>query len=126
MSHFAKIEDGLVTQVIVADKDFIDSGLVGDPGKWVQTSYNTKGGIHYGDDGKPDGGEALRSNFACVGGRYDSTNDVFYPPQPYPSWTISAPSWQWKPPVEYPQDGLGIYEWNEDKLTWVLLDDNLS
>jgi hypothetical protein len=103
LSHFAKVENGIVTQVIVAEQDFIDSGVVGHG--WVQTSYNTRGGVHYGQDGQPDGGVALRANYAGIGYTYDQTNDVFYAPQPYPSWTISAPTWLWQAPVPYPNDG---------------------
>ena len=114
MSHFAKIEQGIVTQVIVAEQDFIDAL----EGQWVQTSYNTHNGIHYGPDGKPDGGVALRANYAGIGSIYDAVNDVFYAPQPYLSWTISAPTWIWESSVPYPTDGL-VYVWNEPTLAWV-------
>ena len=116
MSHFAKVENGLVTQVIVAEQDVIDSGIFGHG--WVQTSYNTRGGVHYGQDGQPDGGVALRGNYAGIGYTYDQTNDVFYAPQPYPSWIISAPTWQWQAPVPYPNDGK-IYTWDEATQSWV-------
>lgn len=119
MAHFAKIENGIVTEVIVADQDFINSGLVGNPENWVQTSYNTRGGVHYGSDGQPDGGVALRANYAGIGYVYDAVNDVFYTRQPYPSWTISAPTWLWQPPVPYPDDGQ-TYVWDESSQTWVL------
>ena len=76
MSHFAKIENGLVTQVIVAEQDFIDSGYVGSPTDWIQTSYNTRGGIH------TLGGTPLRKNYAGIGFTYDSTRDAFIPPMP--------------------------------------------
>jgi hypothetical protein len=123
--HFAKVPEiingkGIVVYVIVADQSVIDSGLFGDPFIWIQTSYNTHGGIHYGLDGKPDGGVALRANYASIGNTYDSTNDVFYAPQPYPSWTISAPTWLWTPPVPYPNDGKQYY-WDEATLSWVLI-----
>ena len=118
MSHFAKVENGIVTQVIVADQNFIDSGLVGDPSQWVQTSYNTRGGVHYGQDGYPNGGIALRANYAGIGYKYDALNDVFYAPQPFPSWTISAPTWTWTPPTPYPKDG-NLYMWDELTLNWV-------
>lgn len=119
MTYFARIENNTVTQVIAAEQDFIDSGFVGDPADWKQTSYNTRGGVHYGADGQPDGGVALRGNYAGVGYTYDSTNDVFYAPQPYPSWTISAPGWTWQPPTPYPADG-GIYVWTESTTSWDL------
>jgi len=118
MSHFAKIENGIVTQVIVAEPDFISTGALGDPASWVQTSYNTRGGIHYGADGQPDNGEALRANYAGIGYIYDSTNDVFHAPQPYPSWTISAPTWIWTAPTPYPTDG-AQYTWNEETKSWI-------
>jgi len=116
MSHFAKIENGIVTQVIVAEKDVIDSGVFGNG--WIQTSYNTRGGIHYGQDGQPDGGNALRANYAGIGYTYDATNDVFYEPQPYPSWNISTPTWIWQAPIPYPNDE-NRYEWNEETISWV-------
>lgn len=118
MSHFAKIENGTVTQVIVAEPDFISTGALGDPASWVQTSYNTRGGVHYGADGQPDGGEALRANYAGIGYTYDKTNDVFYAPQPYPSWTIAAPAWTWTAPVPYPTDG-SQYTWDEATKSWI-------
>jgi len=123
MSYFANVPviadgKGLVANVIAAEQDFIDSGLVCDPFTWVQTSYNTHGGIHYGADGQPDGGVALRANYAGIGDTYDQANDVFYKPQPYPSWTISAPTWEWQAPVPYPSTG-GPYTWDEATQSWV-------
>jgi hypothetical protein len=120
MGYFAKVENNTVTQVIAAEQDFIDSGFVGDPANWIQTSYNTRGGVHYAPDSNtPDGGIALRANYAGVGYTYDAENDVFYAPQPYASWTISAPTWTWQPPTPHPQDGK-LYDWNEATLTWDL------
>ena len=118
MSHFAKVTDGKVTQVIVAEKEFFDTYVDSTPGEWIQTSYNTRGGVHYGQDGQPDGGVALRGNYAGIGYTYDRTNDVFYAPQPYPSWTISAPDWTWKAPVAMPTDGKQ-YTWDEATKNWV-------
>ena len=81
MSHFAKInENNVVTEVIVAEQDFINSGAVGDPAAWIQTSYNTRGNVHLGPDGNPDGGVALRGNYAGIGYTYDAVNDVFVAP----------------------------------------------
>ena len=108
MSHFAKIEDGIVTQVIVAEQPFIDR----QDGTWVQPSYNTRGSVHYGQDGEPDGGVALRGNYAGIGYTYDASNDVFYAPKPYASWTL-ADTWLWVCPLTYPDDGQ-VYFWNED------------
>ncbi len=113
MAHFAKVENGTVTQVIVADQEFIDSGAVGSG--WVQTSYNTHGGVYYGSDG----GVALRKNYAVVGGVYDPIRDAFYAPQPYPSWLLNANTCLWEPPVPMPTDG--YYKWDEATRSWVML-----
>jgi len=120
MGHFAKVLSGIVQQVIVAEPEFFDTFVDSSPGTWLQTSYNTLGGVHYGPGGHPDGGVALRANYAGVGYVYDVANDVFYAPQPFPSWTISAPTWIWQPPVPMPQDGKA-YSWNEAELNWVEL-----
>ena len=116
MAHYAKVENGLVKQVIVADQEFIDSAVLGHG--WVQTSYNTKGGIHYGQDGKPDGGVALRGNFAGIGYTYDATNDVFYAPQPFLSWSLNQSSWTWEAPTPMPTVGKR-YKWEEATTSWV-------
>lgn len=134
MSYFAKIPtivngQGLVEEVIRASQDFIDSGAVGDPTKWVQTSYNTHGGIYYipdTDTPDPDQSKALRANYAGIGYTYDSVNDVFYAPRPsnqtgvFYSWTIGAPTWIWQPPIPYPDDGQ-LYYWDEQTQSWVLM-----
>jgi hypothetical protein len=124
MSHFAKIENGIVTDVIVAEKDFIDSGAVGDPNSWVQTSYNTRGGIHYGEDGLPDGGVALRGNYAGIGSIYNKTVDVFYIPQPFPSWNLNTTTWTWEAPLPEPTEG--IYSWDEPSLSWKMHENQKS
>lgn len=113
MSHFAKIENGIVTQVIVAEQDFIDTGLVGDPTTWIQTSYNTFAGQH--PEGRP-----LRKNYAGIGYIYDSVRDAFYIPQPYPSWQLNEETCIWSAPVAMPepQDNT-TYTWDEDTLNWV-------
>jgi hypothetical protein len=120
MSHFAKVVNGKVVQVIVAESDFFASFIDSSPGQWIQTSFNTRAGVHYGFDGKPDGGIALRANYAGIDYSYDQANDVFYAPQPYPSWTINAPTWIWQPPVPYPNDG-NTYNWDEQTKSWVLV-----
>ena len=109
MSHFAKVENGIVTQVIVAEQDVIDSGLVGTG--WVQTSYNTIGNTHVLN------GTPLRGNFAGVGYIYDDVNDVFYAPKPYPSWILSAKTFQWEAPSLMPKDGK-FYLWDEPTVSW--------
>ena len=112
MGHFAKVVDGKVTQVIVAEPDFFDTFVDSSPGAWIQTSYNTIGGQH------TQGGTPLRGNYAGIGYTYDAQNDVFYAPQPFPSWTISAPTWTWEAPTPMPTDGK-IYKWDEPTLAWV-------
>jgi hypothetical protein len=116
MSHFAKVENGIVKEVIVAEQDFINTGVVGDPSLWVQTSYNTRGGVHYGQDGQPDGGVALRMNYAGIGYTYDGIG--FAAPQPYPSWSLDQTTYLWTPPVPYPTDG-NTYTWDEATQSWV-------
>jgi len=96
MSHFAKVVTGRVVQVIVAEPDFFDTFVDSSPGKWVQTSYNTRGNVHYGPDGEPDGGVALRGNYAGIGYIYDASNDVFYAPQPGDNWTLNTSTWTWE------------------------------
>ena len=131
MSYFAKVPTltngkGIVDDVISADQSFIDSGLAGDPSLWWKTSYNTYGNVHYGPNGQPDGGVALRANYANIGYTLDTSVvidgviGVFYAPQPYPSWTISAPTWEWQAPVPYPNDGKSYY-WDENTHSWVLM-----
>ena len=118
MSHFAKVTDGKVTQVIVAEKEFFDTYVDSTPGEWIQTSYNTRGGLHYGQDGQPDGGIALRGNYAGIGYIYDRTNDVFYAPQPYPSWILNNTTWIWEAPIPMPNNEKR-YAWNESTISWV-------
>ena len=121
MAHYANIDtNNVVTQVIVAEQEFINSGLVGDPALWIQTSYNTWGGVHYGSDGKPDGGVALRKNFASIGSTYDLVRDAFISPQPYTSWVLDEDTCLWNAPVPYPTDG-EYYIWDEATLSWVML-----
>lgn len=100
MSHFAKVLDGKVIQVIVAEPEFFDTFVDSSPGQWLQTSYNTHGNIHYGPDGEPDGGIALRGNYAGIGYIYDQANDVFYAPQPGPEWMLNTATWLWEAPIE--------------------------
>lgn len=120
MAYYAKVKNTVVTEVIVADQEFIDSGLVGDG--WILTRYNTYGGVHYGPDGKPDGGIALRKNFAGVGFTYNAELDAFYAPQPYPSWILDPTTCIWNSPVPIPADSNVVYyEWDEATLSWVPL-----
>ena len=110
MSHFAKVLDGKVVQVIVAEKEFFDTFVDSSPGTWLQTSYNTHGNQH--PEGRP-----LRGNYAGIGYTYDAINDVFYAPQPYPSWTLNESTWLWEAPVTYPTDGK-LYKWDESITNW--------
>jgi hypothetical protein len=112
MSHFAKVTDGKVTQVIVAEKQFFDTYVDSTPGEWIQTSYNTQGGVH------KLGGTPLRGNYAGIGYTYDRTNDVFYAPQPYASWVLNNTSWSWEAPVAMPTDDKR-YTWDEAVKNWV-------
>lgn len=112
MSHFAQIDDNnTVVQVIVAEQDFINSGAVGDPAKWIQTSYNTSGGVHR------NGGVPLRKNYAGIGYSYDAGRDAFIPPKPYPSWILNDDTCLWDAPVAMPTDGK-LYSWNETTQAW--------
>ena len=119
MGHFARVVNGKVDQVIVAEPEFFDTFVDSSPGAWIKTSYNTRGNVHYGQDGKPDGGVALRGNYAGIGYTYDATKDVFVAPQPFPSWTLSA-NHLWEAPVAMPTDGKA-YEWQESSQSWVEL-----
>jgi hypothetical protein len=110
MSHFAKVVDGKVTQVIVAEPEFFDTFVDSSPGTWLQTSYNTHGNQH--PEGKP-----LRGNYAGVGFTYDAVNDVFYSAQPYPSWILNHTTWTWEAPVERPADEKH-YIWDETITNW--------
>ena len=124
MAHFAKIQNGKVTKVIVAEPEFFDTFVDDSPGQWLQTSYNTRGGIHYDPEtGEPDDGEALRKNYAGIGYTYDPTRDAFIPPQPYASWVLDEDSCLWEAPVTKPDDGQ-VYTWNEETTSWNLLGDN--
>ena len=101
MSHYAKVEDGIVTRVIVAEPEFFDTYVDDSPGKWIQT---------YKD-------RSQRKNYAGKGFSYDETRDAFIPPQPYPSWVLNEDTCLWEPPVAYPDDG-NMYQWNEEAQTW--------
>lgn len=109
MSHFAKVENGIVTQVIVAEQEFIDSGAVGHG--WIQTSYNTRGNEH--PQGRP-----LRGNYAGIGFTYDEVNDVFIAPKPFDDWVLNTTSWLWEPPIPMPQDEY-FYAWDQEAGAWI-------
>ena len=111
MSHFAKVCDGIVTQVIVAEPEFFTTFVDSSPGEWIQTSYNTQGGQH--PEGRP-----LRKNYAGIGYTYDPVRDAFIPPQPYASWTLNEDTCLWDAPVAYPDDGKP-YIWDEATTNWI-------
>ena len=111
MAHFAKVVEGIVTQVIVAEPEFFNTFVDSSPGEWIQTSYNTRGGAHI------LGGTPLRKNYAGVGFTYDRTKDAFIPPKPYASWNLNEETCLWESPVGYPADGKR-YSWNEDTQSW--------
>ena len=124
MAHFAKVVDGTVTQVIVAEPDFFDTFVDTTPGEWIQTSYNTRGGVHYNpetDEPSADQTKALHKNYAGVGFTYDLDLDAFIPPQPYASWTLNEETCLWECPVAYPEDD-GTHEWNEENQSWDLVE----
>jgi hypothetical protein len=112
MSHFAKIEDRIVVQVIVAEQDVIDAGIFGNPSDWVQTSYNTYGGVHL------QGGVPMRKNYAGIGYTYDYVRDAFIAPKQYASWVLNENTCQWESPKPYPEDNKS-YAWSEDLIDWV-------
>lgn len=121
MGHFAKIQNGVVTKVIVADSDFFDSFVDDSPGQWVETSYSARAGINYGKDGKPDGGVAFRKNYAGIGYSYDSQRDAFIPPKPFASWLLDESSCTWEAPVPMPSGG--AHAWDEEAVSWKELSD---
>ena len=122
MGHFAKVVDGKVVQVIVAEPEFFDTFVDSSPGTWLQTSYNTRGGVHYlPNSNEPSGQPALRGNYAGIGYTYDQANDVFYAPQPFPSWVLNNTTWTWEAPVAYPTDGK-IYTWDEATTSWKVVE----
>ena len=110
MAHFAKVENGVVTSVIVIDQETLNLGHWGDPALWVQTSYRTSGGQH--PEGKP-----LRRNYAGIGMLYDGVG--FYAPSPYPSWTKDDATYQWSAPTPMPVVEGKMYKWDEPTLSWV-------
>ena len=116
MAHFAKVHNGIVEQVIVADAEFFDTYIDNSPGEWVQTSYNTRGGKHYAPNSDTeDSGTPLRKNYASIGGSYDGVG--FCDPKPYASWTLNSTTYLWEPPVTYPSDGKS-YQWDEASKSW--------
>ena len=127
MAHYAKVTNGKVVKVIVAEASFFDNFVDDSPGSWIQTSYNTRGGVHYQPDSNTpstDQSGSLRGNYAGIGYTYDSTLDAFYAPQPFNSWILNTGSYLWEAPVEYPTGDVtgsytGSYSWSESEQNWV-------
>jgi hypothetical protein len=120
MAHFSKVLDGKVVNVIVAEPEFFETFIDSSPGEWIQTSYNTFGGIHYQPNSRTpseDQSKALRKNFGSVGYTYDRIKDAFIPPKPYSSWVLNEQTCLWESPVSYPTDGENYY-WDEGTLSW--------
>jgi hypothetical protein len=111
VAHFAKIVNGVVTQIIVAEPEFFKTFVDSSPGEWIQTSYNTYGNQHPED-------RPLRGNYAGIGYIYDKTNDVFYAPKPYSSWVLNNSTWLWEAPSPIPTDGKA-YKWDEATTSWI-------
>jgi hypothetical protein len=125
MAHFAKVNNGKVERVIVAEAEFFNTFVDNSPGEWIQTSYNTRGGIHYQpDSGIPseDQSKALRKNYAGVGMTYDSQRDAFIPPKPYNSWILNEQTCLWEAPITMPASSspYQLHRWNEEIVNWEL------
>jgi hypothetical protein len=122
MSHFARIdENNIVQEVLVVEQEFINTGQLGDPSRWIQTSYNTRGGVHV------NGGTPLRKNYAGRGMIYDPHRDAFYTPKPMASgtWILDENSCEWIRPVPKPTE-LAAWCWNESTQSWFITDDPLK
>ena len=122
MAHFAKVVNGIVTKVIVAEAEFFNNFVDDSPGEWIQTSYNTKGGVHYQPNSNipsEDQTKSLRKNYAGIGYTYDAQRDAFIPSKPFNSWTLNETSCLWEAPTSKP-DGVAAV-WNETSLSWKIL-----
>lgn len=111
MAHYARVENGIVKDVIVAEQEFIDNLVSDKAGSWIKTSYNTVAGVHV------NGGTPLRKNFASVGYTYDKTRDAFIPPKQHASWTLNETTCRYEPPVAYPSGAANsnkVFVWDED------------
>ena len=113
MAHFAKVNNGIVEQVIVAEPEFFDTFVDSSPGQWIQTSYNTRGGVH------TLGGTPLRKNYAGIGYTYDSGRDAFIPPKPFASWVLDEGTCNWNAPTPMPIEEGKLFAWDEPTTSWV-------
>jgi len=124
MAHFAKVNNGIVEQVIVAEPELFDTFVDSSPGQWIQTSYNTRGGVHYQPNTfspSDDQSKSLRKNYAGIGFSYDRQRDAFIPPKPFNSWILNETTCLWEAPVVKPTEELEFnkcYFWNESILNW--------
>jgi len=118
MAHFAKVRDGFVVQVIVAEPEFFKTFVDTSAGEWIQTSYNTIGNVH------KLGGTPLRKNYAGIGFTYDRTKDAFIPPKPFVSWVLDEETCLWEAPTPMPQDNK-IYSWDEPTTSWVEIQEGI-
>ena len=119
MAHYAKVNNGIVEKVIVAEASYFDTFIDDSPGEWIQTSYNTHAGVHYTpspdsnlSSPSSDQSKALRKNYAGIGFTYDKDRDAFIPPKPEESWTLNETTCQWDCPLPYPTDGKS-YTWDD-------------
>jgi len=115
MAHYAKVDQGKVIKVIVAESDFFNNFVDSSPGEWIETSYNTYGGQH------KTGGTPLRKNYAGVGYTHDRERDAFIPPKPFESWVLNENTCQWEAPTSMPNDNKE-YRWNESTTSWVVVE----
>jgi len=116
MSHYAKVDQGKVVKVIVAEAEFFETFIDSSPGEWIQTSYNTRGGVHV------LGGTPLRKNFAGIGYTYDAQRDAFIPQKPFESWVLNENTCQWDAPVAHPNENGEGYKWNESTTSWDVIE----
>ena len=134
MASFAKLDiNNIVIKVesvandVLKDSNGVEQELIGieflkklynEPNAiWKQTSYNTKGGIH------TEGKIPFRKNHASIGYIYDQVRDAFIPKKPYESWILNESTCQWEAPIPMPNDVSyeKMYYWNEETLSWDLL-----
>lgn len=113
MAHFAHITNGVVDQVIVIDQETLNTGNWGNPAEWIQTSYNTHGGVHSA------GGTPLRKNYAGIGYTYDAQRDAFIPPKPFASWVLDGQTCLWNAPTPMPVEEGKFFTWDEATTSWV-------
>lgn len=126
MAHYAKVNNGIVTNVIVAEPEFFNTYVDETPGKWLKTSYNIRSGVYYNPEtNQPAEDQSVinedegrqRKNFAGIGYKYDVDRDAFIPPSPFPSWVFNETTCNFDPPIPKPNDG-NEYWWNEENQSW--------